>query len=269
MTGSGGTVRERGVQSRRGRPGTVEPQKRPDPAPRPGTNVWQAIAIVALLAATAGWTTVAVIALRPATSAAVDTPAASDDPNAVDASVPPVADSHTAPELEALLPTNLSDTPLLLQSWTGDVYLTDDSWSTSISSFLTSSGKTKPDFHVAQAYDPNQALDGTVLVYTVTGVEPAAIRDALLAAWKGDFPDLKVSTMTLGGKEVTKGDFGSDAAATFMYLKDGAVYDIETSDEAIATAAVAAIDHPGASSAPATSATPSGAAPATSTSPAP
>ncbi len=256
-------MRERGVQTRRVRPGG-EPQQRPDPPPRAGTNVWQVIAIIALLAATAGWTTVAVIAVRPTTSAAVDTPVASDDPNAVDPSEAPVADSHDAPNLEALLPTDLSGTPLQLQSWTGDVYLTDDSWSTSITSFLTGAGKTPPDFHVAQAYDPTQALDGTVLVYTVTGVEPAKIRDALLAAWKGDFPDLKVSTLTLGGKEVTKGDFGSDAAATFLYLKGNAVYDIETSDAAIATAAIDAIDHPGASHAPASSA-----APAASASPAP
>jgi hypothetical protein len=264
MTESGGIVRERGVQTRRVRPGDGEPQQRPDPAPRAGTNVWQVIAIIALLAATAGWTTVAVIAVRPATSAAVDNPVASDDPNAVDPSVAPVADSHDAPDLEALLPTELSGTPLQLQSWTGDVYLTDDSWSTSITSFLTSAGKTPPDFRVAQAYDATQALDGTVLVYTVAGIEPAKVRDALLAAWKGDFPDLKVSTLTLGGKEVTKGDFGSDAAATFLYLKGNAVYDIETSDEAIATTAIAAIDHPGASHAPAASD-----APAASASPAP
>jgi hypothetical protein len=257
-------VRERGVQTRRVRPGGVEPQQRPDPPPRAGTNVWQIIAIIALLAATAGWTTVAVIAVRPTTGAAVDNPVASDDPNAVDASEPPVADSHDVPELEALLPTDLSGTPLQLQSWTGETYLTGDSWSTSVTSFLTGAGKTPPDFHVAQAYDPTQALDGTVLVYTVTGVEPAKIRDALLAAWKGDFPDLKVSTLTLGGKEVTKGDFGSDAAATFLYIKGDAVYDIETSDAAIATAAIDAIDHPGASHAPATSN-----APATSASPAP
>ena len=257
-------MRERGVQTRRVRPGGVEPQQRPDPAPREGTNVWQIIAIIALLAATAGWTTVAVIAVRPTTSAVVDAPVASDDPNAVDPSEAPVADSHDVPELEALLPTNLSGTPLQLQSWTGDVYLIDDSWSTSMTSFLTSKDKTPPDFHVAQAYDATQALDGTVLVYTVTGVEPAAIRDALLAAWKGDFPNLKVSTLTLGGKEVTKGDFGSDAAATFLYLKGNAVYDIETSDAAIAAAAIAEIEHPGASHAPATSASP-----AASASPAP
>jgi hypothetical protein len=253
-------VRERGVQTRRVRPGNVEPQKRPDPAPRPGTNVWQIIAIIALLAATAGWTTVAVIAIRPATTASVDGPVASDDPNAVDDTSPP-PDSHEATALEALLPTALSGTPLDAQSWVGDSWLTMDP---SLTSFLTSSGKTPPDLSVAQAYDSTGAILGTVGIYKVAGVDPAAVRDALLTAWKGDNSDMTTSTVTLGGEKVTKGDFGADIDASYLYVKDGAVYDIETSDEALAAAAMTAILHPGASAAPVTSA-----APATSGSPAP
>jgi len=251
-------VRERGVQSRRVRPGSVEPQRRPDPPPRSGTNVWQVIAIVALLAATAGWTTVAVIALRPTTVTAV-APSASVDPNADDASIPP--DSHDAPELEALLPTELSGTPLAAQSYNGDHWLSMDP---ALATFLSSPGRTTLDLSVAQTGDPTGALAGFINLYKVTGAEPTAVRDALLAAWKGDNSDIKVSTVTIGGQEVTKADFGPDYPLSFLYLHDGAVYDIETNDVAFATAALAAIGKPGASSGPATSA-----APPASASPAP
>ncbi len=263
-------MRERGVQSRSVRPGPVEPNQRPDPAPGSGTNVWQVIAIIALLVATAGWTTVAVIAIRPAAQATVATPLPSDDPNAVDPSaVDPSAppDSHDAPALEALLPTQLSGAVLDVQSWNGDAWLALDP---SLTDFLKTAGKTSTDLTVAQAYDPTGVFTGTMGIYKVTGVEPAMLRDALLAAWKGDSTDLKVSTVKIAGKDVTKGDFGPDINASFLYLRDGAVYDIETSDEAVVAAALAAIGNPGASGAPASSAAPGGsAAPAASRSPAP
>jgi hypothetical protein len=213
------------------------------------------LAIVALVAATAGWTTVAVLALRSPTTAAAPSPAASIDPNPTDEeSIPPVADTHDAPELESLVPTQLNGTALQVQSWNGEGILTDDAWSTSMTAFLTKAGKAPADLHVAQAYDPDQALDVSVGVYRASGVGAAALRDALVAAWKGDYPDMKVTQVTLGGKQVTKGDFGADTISSYLYLRDDVVFDIETSDEAIATAALAALPAPGASRAPASGA---------------
>jgi hypothetical protein len=251
-------VRERGVQSRRVRPGQVEPVRRPGPPPqRSGGNFWQVLAIVALVAATAGWTTVAVLALRPGPSAEAEVPTESFDPNATDDSeVPPVADTHDAVELESLLPATLSGTTLQAQSWDGDGLLTDDPWSTSMTAFLTSVCKTPADLHVAQSYDPNQALDASIGVYHVEGVAPTALRDALIAAWKGDYPEMKVSEVTLGGKDVTKGDFGEDTITSYLWIHGDDVYDIESSDEAIATAALAALPEPGASAAPVASGSP-------------
>ena len=76
-------MRERGVQSRRVRD-SKEAVRRPAPASS-STNIWQVIAIVALLAATAGWTTVAVITLRGSdTAAAVASPTDSAVPLASD-----------------------------------------------------------------------------------------------------------------------------------------------------------------------------------------
>jgi hypothetical protein len=246
-------VRERGVQSRRVRPGQVEPVRKPGPPPqRSGGNFWQVLAIVALIAATAGWTTVAVLALRPAPSAEAGVPTDSFDPNAsADAEVPPVADTHDAVELESLLPTTLSGTALQAQSWNGDGLLTDDPWSASMTAFLTAACKVPADLHVAQSYDPNQALDVSVGVYHVDGVAATALRDALIAAWKGDYPDMTVTQVTLGGKDVTKGDFGADTITSYLYIRDDKVFDIESSDEAIATTALAGLSATDGSPAPA------------------
>ena len=82
------------------------------------------------------------------------------------------------------------------------------------------------------------AKNGDVhIAYQVAGVDPTKLRDALLAAWKGDYPDMKTTTTTIGGKDITKGDFGADADSSYLFIKDGVVYDVETSDAGIAEAA--------------------------------
>ena len=264
-------MRERGVQSRRVRAGSVEPVRRPAPPTRGGTTFWQGLAIVALIAATAGWTTVALLALRDTSGAAAVT-TASPDPSPLDqaSDTPPVA-SHDAPELEALLPAGLNGTSFDIQSGTGDSILGDDAFGTSMTAFLTSAGKTPADLHIAQA-SPTVAFDGSIGVYRVAGVGATAIRDALIQAWMGDQTDLKVSQVTLGGTAVTKADFGEGTVPSFLYVRDDVVFDIETTDENMAIAAIAALPVPGASALPQASASAGAgatAAPAASTSPAP
>ena len=187
------------------------------------------------------------LTLRPST-AAVASPTESIDPDATEEPTPPpVADTHDAPELEALLPLTLGETPLQVQSWTGETHLSDDPWSTSMTTFLTNAGKTPKDLRVALATDPAQTLDGNVWLYHVDGVKGSAVQDALIAAWKVDYPEMTVSTLTLDGKTITKCDFGEQAEADYFYMRDDYVFDIETSDEAIAIAALAALPAPGAS----------------------
>jgi hypothetical protein len=123
-----------------------------------------------------------------------------------------------------------------------------------MTAFLTASCKVPGDLHVAQSYDPNEALDASIGVYRVDGVAPTALRDALIDAWKGDYPDMKVSQVTLGGKDVTKGDFGEDTITSYLWIHDDVVYDVESSDETIATTALAGLPASGASAAPGASA---------------
>ena len=252
-------MRERGVQSRRVKAGPVEPGRRSTPPKRSGVNFWQALAIIALIAATAGWTTVGVLALRPAGSAAV--PTDSTDPNAAaDASDPPDVPSHDVPDLEAYLPTQLNGATLDVQSVTGDDGLIGgDEWSTAMTKFLTAQSKQPADLGYAFASDPSENVDISVGVYRVNGVQAAPLHDALVEGWKGLAPTVKVSEVTLGDKKVTKGDDGTDYPFSYLYVRDNVVYEIYTSDESIATAALAALPVPGApgASAPAGSTAPS------------
>lgn len=233
---------------------------------------WQALAVVALIAATAGWTTVAVMTLRPApgggagasageaAASPTDEPVPSDD-----VSLEPPIESHEVADLEALLPAEVSGTTLTRESWTGDTILGDDSWSSSMTAFLTGNGKTAADLQASQAYDAAGSLDLSAGALRVTGLDGAALRDAMIAAWKGDYPDLKVAQTTIGGLDVTTGDFGEGAINSYWYVRDGVVFDIETSDPSIASAALIALSTGGASSttpsAPPASASPPGSPP--------
>jgi len=243
------------------------------PPSRSSLNLWQAIAIVALIAATAGWTTAIVLATRPpaVAEASPSAPDEGDVPSDGD-SAPPVADTHDAPELEALLPTSIQDpttqqdTPLQVESWTGSAILNDDAYSDSLRSFLTGQGKAADDLREAQAYDPTAGLDFSIAVYRLPGVAPDKLRDALIAAWKVD-PDVAnvpVSTVTIDDKTLTKLDFPEDTADSYLYVRDDTVFDIESSDVAIVTKALQELPKAGSTPRPSGSTPAHSAAPATS-----
>jgi hypothetical protein len=263
-------VRERGVQSRRVRAGKAEPVRRPTPPSRSGTAFWQGLAIVALIAATAGWTTVAVLALRGTTGAAAAVATDSPDPNAAAASDPPP--SHDVPDLEAFLPTEIDGTAVQAESVTGESLLAGgDPWSAAMQSFLTTKSMAPSDLQYALTPDPGQVLSADVGVYRVIGIDPTALRDALIQAWKASIAGVKVTQATVGGKAVTKGDNGT-GGFSYLYVRDNLVFEILTNDETAAAAAITALPVPGASASPHASASGSpgaSSAPAVSGSPAP
>ena len=259
-------MRERGGQARRAR--GVDGDPGPTPPPTTGLRFWQALAIIGLIAATAGWTTVAVIAMRPApTPAAVAETAPSDEPLPSDEpSTEPAVASHEVVDLEHLLPAAVNGTSLTHESWTGATILGDDPWSTSITAFITKTGKTAADLQAAQAYDPAAALDLAAGAFRVSGIDGTALRDAIIAAYKsGDYPNLKVTDTKIGGLDVARGDFGDGGIPTYWYVRDGVVFDIESGDATIVAATLMALPAPGAS--PPSSAAPASASPAASPSP--
>ncbi len=242
-------MRGRDIQARLTR---EDGEDRGTQAPNNGLRFWQVLAIAALIAATAGWTTVAVIALRPSsTPAAVAVAPPSDEPlPSGNASVEPPIESHDVADLEALLPADVNGTTLTRESWTGDTVLGDDPWSTSMTAFLTTSGKTAADLQTSQAYDAASLLDLSAGAFRVSGIAGTALRDAIIAAYKGDYPNLKLTKTTIGGLAVTSGDFGDGSGSSYWYVRGDVVFDIETGDPSIAKAALEALPSPDASATP-------------------
>ena len=231
-------MRQRGTQSRRGRPGfdggafgaTLG-------SGGTGQRFWPTVAMIAIVVATAGWTTVAVLALSgrggepsPSPAAIVGASASEDAFVEPDTSDSPEPESHVSPELEALLPKTWEGTTLTSQSWTGDTLLSDDGWSDAFTKFLDGAGKKPTDLFVAQAYDPTGAIDLTVAAFKITGVSSADVRNTLVTAWKADYPELATTTATIGGKEVTRGVFEDTGIDSYWYEHADLVYDVETAD---------------------------------------
>ena len=243
-------MRERGTQSRRARTSSEDIlDDWEDPGRTGAERFWQALAIIAIVVATIGWTTVAFLAMRDTTTAVLPTPSptAATFPTlapTLDPDLDPdfVEDlSHKVPELEALLPTTWDGIPLEAESWTGVELLGEDEWSAEFFALLEAAGKSSADLEIAQAYDPEGESDLVIGIFRVVGVESRPMRDAMIAAWGADFPDLAVTETTLGDRAVTKGVYGDGAFTSWWYEVDGAVFDIETTDEALAAAIVASL----------------------------
>jgi hypothetical protein len=155
--------------------------------------------------------------------------------------------SHTVPALEALLPTKVGATALVSQSWTGDQLLPDDPYDMlgdNVTAYLTCIGKTAADVQFALTQDPNATastgVDLQVRVLRMDAGNGAAYRDALIKDWQ-DQGDVTITSVTVGNKKVTRGDFGPDAINSWWYVSGNDLYDVESSDEALANAALGAI----------------------------
>jgi hypothetical protein len=180
---------------------------------------------------------VAVGTQDPGTSASEE-PVASDGPSD---EVPSDA-AAAAPELEAQLPTAVNGTALTVDSAIGTDLFGDDESSRAITAALRAEGKTPADLTFAQAYDEAQALDLSLFAVAVDGLSEARTRDIVLDSWlSASGAGVTQSTVTLGGKELTKVDYGDDGASNYVLAGDGTVLVITTSDEALATSTVEAL----------------------------
>lgn len=230
-------MRERGTQARAAR-ARNEP---PAPAPKPD-RFWPTVAVIAIVVATIGWTAVAFMALgggRTGDGTAIASPTAEDVID--EESLAPEPQSHQAPELEALLPTEWSGTALTTQSWTGADVLADDDWSLALSDFLEANGKTVADMSVAQTLDEVGELDLVVGAFQVDGVDAATLEQAMIDAWTATDSTFSTSQVNLGGRTVTKGLYQDDVLASYFIQGDGVVFDIETADEELAAAVIATL----------------------------
>jgi hypothetical protein len=179
----------------------------------------------------------------PAVVPSDDQAGASQDPGASpDPGESLAAESPAAPDLVALLPTQVGAIAMASDSATGGTFLSDDQGSRAIQAALRAAGKTPDDLRVAQAYDEASAVDLSVMAVTVDGLPAEQTRDIVLENWLAATGDgVTKDTVTLAGQTWTRIDYGDGGTLDYV-LTDGAnVIVITTADAALAEQTAAAL----------------------------
>ena len=170
----------------------------------------------------------------PLSDAGSPTPTPSPPPSPSPSSpATPVAVSHAAPDLEALLPRVVRSTTLASQSTIGTSVLSSDPASQSLVASLAKLGKTPADLQIAEAKDASGHLDLAVFAYRANGVTSAqlsaALADSLLA---GSSSGVR-SAATLAGRAVTRLSYSQ--GDIYLYAAGTVTFAIQTADQSTAS----------------------------------
>jgi hypothetical protein len=177
---------------------------------------------------------------RPSSGGASQGPAAS---SAAQASTAPAASpspspspapvSHSAPDLEALLPQAVNGTALTSQSVAGTAALGTDATSQSLIASLTKLGKTAANLDIAESHDATGALPMRVFAFRVTGVTGTDLATAIVTSWMANTTDTPTkSAVTIAGHKLTKVSY-TTGPADYVYGTATIAFDIETTDETL------------------------------------
>jgi hypothetical protein len=148
--------------------------------------------------------------------------------------------SPVAPELEALMPRQVSGTTLVVQSATGNQVLGTDAASKALVSALNSFGKKPTDLQIAQAYDAASQVDLTVLGFRVPGVSAAKLKPAVLQTWLlAGATGVTTKETTVSGIQVTEVSYGGATSISYVALRKDAVIVVQSGDAVLAAAALA------------------------------
>ena len=148
--------------------------------------------------------------------------------------------ARAAPELEALLPSELSGVRLRKASATGANVFGSDAFSREMRRFLASVGRRPTDLRFANARDPAGRLDVETGVFEVRGVDGRALRSAIVASSRPGAPGLTTSTETLAGKRVTRLVYAS-GSTLYLYARGGRVFYVGTQDAELASTMLATL----------------------------
>lgn len=168
-------------------------------------------------------------------------PLGSDDVGAVEPSGSPFA-----PELEALLPRSIPDStstasppvPISLSVVSGSASdaFGDDPSSRAFAARIRALGSTFDQLQVAQAFDESGTIDLLINAFRLPNADPAKLRAVILETWlSSDAEGVMTTTVTLGGKNLTKVDYGDGQTIEYVYAVEDAVVVIDTSDIEVAT----------------------------------
>lgn len=181
-------------------------------------------------------------ALLPSASSLVDSSGApSDIPT--DSTGP--SPSPVAPVLEAAMPHEVNSTPLTVEADLGSSILGSDPGSRSFAAAISTLGVTSDKLEVAFAYDEAGSLPLTVVGFRLPGIPVARLRTLVLQGWLSTLvPGVKSAEVSLGGTPATRVSYADNGADEYVFTKGDAVFIVETSDQAMATAIVAATRAP-------------------------
>ena len=154
-----------------------------------------------------------------------------------------VSASHADPALEALLPAEISGTPMQRSSATLAALVAAGANRTAIDGFLQGIGKSESDGTYAAAFDPANAVGGGIFAFKVAGVDAGVLLPAILAVEQSDLgAGATTRKANVGGKDVTVVSVGTGVNDTeWVYARDGVVFVIHAPDEAHAAAYLQAL----------------------------
>jgi hypothetical protein len=147
------------------------------------------------------------------------------------------ASAPAAPELEALMPTSVGGTTLTVQSSTAADALTDPT-SRALSAVVRSLGANPANLQIAQAFDQTNTIDLSIIGFRLAKGDGAKLKAAIIQTWlSAGAPGVKQTEVTLGGKTLTKIDYGDKGTVEYVYGGPDYVIVLDTADPTIATEA--------------------------------
>ena len=166
----------------------------------------------------------------------VPPPAGSGDPlGSEPAPTDEASPTPFAPELERLMPSTVGTTKLTIQSASATDLFGDDPASRALSARIRALGGTMDQLEIAQAYDEASALDVSIIGFRLPGADAAKLKTAIVETWLSAGADgIPTTTVTLGGKSLTKVDYGDQGTTQYVYAGTDYVIVIDTADANVA-----------------------------------
>lgn len=185
-------------------------------------------------------------------AAPTDGAGASQDPLGSDDVGAGPSDAPFAPELEALLPRTItvgsaagaSPAPVTLSVMSASATdaFADDPGSRAFAARIRTLGSTFDQLQVGRAFDESGTVDVLIDAFHLPKADIAKLKAAVLDGWlSASVEGVANTTVTLGGKTLTKVDYGDAQPSEYVYVVDDAVIVIETLDPDVASAVAQAL----------------------------
>jgi hypothetical protein len=148
------------------------------------------------------------------------------------ASSPPKV-SHSAPDLEALLPGKVNGEKLKKGSTTGAVVLGGNAFVRVMTRFLAAHSKRPKDLRFANAQTSSRKFELEIGVFQLRDVQGSALRQAIVESSHPNARGVETSTARLSGKRVTKLVYPG-GSSLYLYAHGDLVFYVGTQNEALA-----------------------------------